>query len=208
MATAARKVKKTDNLPPPLVTNDQLAADFLHLIQDVAELENECLDLPNVAEDDEDLAAITATGTRIIKLAKKLDDQKKDEKRPFLDANTALEAFFAHGLGATLVALKTNLEKVSTSYQRKKADRERVAREAIAAEALAKAQEAARQVQASVQAGDVKAVTAAVSSSNSLTTLPTGQLRPRWRRCPRWGRSRPRLVRLRSSTTGPSRTST
>lgn len=169
MVTAARKIEKTDNLPPPLVTKDQLTVDFLHVIQGVAELENECLDLPNVAEDDEDLALITATATKIIKTGKRLDEIKKEEKRPFLDANTTLESFFAHELGATLSGLKSSLEKVSTAYQRKKADRERIAREQEASAARARADEAARQVTATVQTGDVKAATAAVTAANALT---------------------------------------
>ncbi|MCC8949317.1 hypothetical protein H8A97_30500 [Bradyrhizobium sp. Arg62] len=169
MATAARKVEKTDNLPPPLVTKDQLTVDFLHLVHEVAELENDCLDLPNVAEDDEDLARITKTAGGIIKLAKRIDGQKKDEKRPFLDASTVLESFFTHELGATLAALKTNLEKVSTAYQRKKATREQADRDRAAAEAREKAIEAQRQVEQTVQTGNVQAVAAAVTQSNALT---------------------------------------
>ncbi|QOZ25329.1 hypothetical protein [Bradyrhizobium sp. CCBAU 51753] len=164
----ARKVEKTDNLPPPLVTKDQLTADFLHLVQDVAEIENDCLDLPNVAEDDEDLARITKAASGIIKLAKRIDEQKKEAKRPFLDANTLLESFFAHGLGATLAALKTDLEKVSTAYQRKKAAKEQAARDQAAAEAQAKAAAAQRQVEQTVQSGNVQAVAAAVTQSNAL----------------------------------------
>src|SRR5258708_3514253 len=163
MATAARKVEKTDNLAPPLVSKDQLEKDFAHLIKEVADLEAESTDLPNVAEDDEDLALITATAGKIIKSAKKIDEKKKEEKRPYLDASNDLEDFFAHGLGARLAKIKADLEKVSTAYQRKKAAREQAVRDAQAATARQAAEEAAQKVTEAVKTGDVKAATTAVT---------------------------------------------
>jgi hypothetical protein len=171
MTAIARKIEKTDNLPPPLVTRGQLTRDFLHLIVGVAEIENECRDLPNVAEDDEDLALITSVAVRITKAAKAIETTRKDEKRPYLDAEDTVDDFFNHTLAAQLTALKKALEEVSTAYQRKKALREQAARDAAAAEARAKADAAERTVSQTVQAGDVKAVTAAVTQSNSLTAF-------------------------------------
>jgi hypothetical protein len=172
MAVAAtRKVDKTDNIPPPLVTADQLTADFIHLIHEVAELENECRDCPNVAEDDEDLALITKAGAAIVRLGKRIEEIRNEQNRPFLDASGELNAFFKHGLGATLSTIKTDLEKVSTVYQRKKAQREQVRREAAAAEAQRLADEAKAKVTAAVHAGDVTTVTVAVTQANSLTAF-------------------------------------
>jgi len=168
MVVAARIIDKTDNRPP-LISKDQLAIDFASLVKEVAEIETAFEELPSVAEDDEDLALITGAATQIIKLAKKLDETKKEEKRPYLDAGTAIEAFFTHDLGARLATIKRKLESVSTAFQRKKAERERLLREREAELAREKAAEAARQVRASVAAGDVKAATSAVTESNRLT---------------------------------------
>lgn len=171
MVAAARKIEKTDNLPPPLITRDQLSVDFFHLIREVAELENECFDLPSVAEDEEDIGLITKTASGIIKLSKRIEEARTEHNRPFLDGSALLNDFFKRDLGTTLSTLKGNLEKVSTAYQRKKAERERAERDRIAVEARDKAAAAARQVEETVHAGHVPAVTAAVSQASALTAF-------------------------------------
>jgi hypothetical protein len=170
-AAANRAVAKTDNLPPPLVTRDQLVADSFHLIVEVAELENEHRDLPIVAEDDDDLKLITATATSTIKLGKRIEESRTDQNRPFLDASALLNDFYKRELGGILTTLKSNLESVSTSYQRKKAIREQALRDQQAATARKLVDEAASKVTAAVKAGDVKTATAAVTEANSLTAF-------------------------------------
>jgi hypothetical protein len=171
MVAAARKVEKTDNLPPPLVSAEQLVADFKHLVDEVDAIEAECADLPNVAEDEEDLALITAAATKIIKQTKVNEEKRKDEKRPYLDAEEVLDDFFKHGLNARLQVIKSGLEQVSTAYQKKKAQREQAARDKAAAEAAARAEAAQKTVVQAVQSGDVGATTAAVTQANSLTAF-------------------------------------
>lgn len=170
MTAAARKVEKTDNILP-LVTVDQLTVDHWHLIQEVAELENECVDLPPVAEDAEDLELITASAGRIIKLSKRVEETRSDLNRPYIDASATLNDFFKHGLNASLTARKTALEKVSTAFQRKKAQREQAERDRIAAEAAAKVVAAEKTVTETVKAGDVHAATVAVTETKSLAAF-------------------------------------
>jgi hypothetical protein len=168
---AARKVEKTDNIPPPLVTLDQLKKDFGHIVKEVVELEAECAGLPPVVEDDEDLAAITATAGKLIKAAKVCEDTRQEQNRPYLDATGVLNSFFKHELTARCTAAKTKLEQITTTYQRKKAAREQARREAAAAEAQRLADEAKANVAAAVRAGDVTTATVAVTQANSLAAF-------------------------------------
>lgn len=171
MATAARKIDKTDNLPPPLVTRSALIADAYHLIVEVAELDNECRDLPIVAEDDQDLATITGTATRIIQVNKRLEAARKEQVKPLNDAETVVNDFYKRELMVILAGLKGGLEQIATAYQRKKAQREQAAREAAAAEAKRAAEAAAAKVIETVKANDVPAATQAVTQSNSLAAF-------------------------------------
>lgn len=171
MTAVARKIEKTDNLPPPLITADQLAKDFSHLVEEVAAIETECDGLPNVAEDDEDLALITAAAGKIIKAAREIEAKRKAEKQPFQDGGEMVDDFFKHDLNARLSSRKAKLETVSTAYQRKKAKREQAERDRIAAEAVAKAAAAEKTVIETVKAGDVAGATAAVTESKSLAAF-------------------------------------
>jgi hypothetical protein len=168
---ASRLVAITDNQRPPLVTRDQLAVDFVHFSNSITELEDACKEAPNVLEDDEDLAAITRLATSIIALSKKIETSRKEQVQPFLDAESTVNDFLKRELPNRLAALKSNLETISTAYQRKKAKREQDRREAEAAAARKLVDEAAAKVAAAVKTGDVQAATAAVKQADSLTTF-------------------------------------
>lgn len=172
MSTATRKVEKTDNLPPPLITRDQLAVDFAHLSSSVVELEDAYkAEVPSVVEDDEDLAIITRNGTSVIALLKRIETSRKEQVKPFQDAESTVNDFLKRELPNRLNTIKTALESLSTAYQRKKAVREQKARDQQAEAARQLAAEAAAKVAQAVKTGDVQAATAAVTESNSLTAF-------------------------------------
>lgn len=170
-AAVNRTVAKTDNLPPPLITRDQLAVDFAHFSASVVELEDGCRVAPTVVEDDEDLATLTRLATSIIALQKKIETARKDQVQPFQDAETTINDFLKRELPNRLATLKTRLETITTAYQRKKAAREQAARDLAAAAARRLVDEAAKKVSEAVKSGDVKAATAAVTEASSLTTF-------------------------------------
>jgi hypothetical protein len=173
MAAAApassRVVATTDNTRPPLLTLDQIKIDFAHVEKAVADLEAEAANIPPVLEDEEDLTAVTALGGKLIKAARRCEEIRVEQNRPFLDASNLLNAHFKHDLTARLSTAKANLEKITTAFQRKKAAREQVVRDAAAAAARKLAEDAAAKVTAAVKAGDVAGATAAVKEADSLT---------------------------------------
>lgn len=175
MAAAApassRVVATTDNIRPPLLTLDQLKADFAHVEKAVADLEAEFAKIPPVVEDEEDLAMVTALAGKLIKAAKRCEDIKDEQNRPYLDASKLLNTHFKHDLQARCNAKKAALETISTAFQRKKAAREQIARDAAAAAARKLAEEAAAKVTTAVKAGDVTAATVAVKQADSLTAF-------------------------------------
>ncbi|CAN7381418.1 hypothetical protein LJR220_003394 [Bradyrhizobium sp. LjRoot220] len=170
-ATTNRAVAKTDNLPPPLITRDQLAVDYVHFSNSIAELEDACKEAPTVAEDDEDLTTITRLATSIIALQKSIETARKAEVQPFLDGETTVNDFLKRELPNRLSKLKAALETTTTAYQRKKAAREQAARVAAADAARKLVEEAAAKVTEAVKASDVRAATVAVTEANSLTAF-------------------------------------
>lgn len=170
-AAANRTVPKTDNLPPPLVTRDQLAVDFAHFSASIVELEDGCKVAPTILEDDEDLAQITRLATSVISLQKKIEGARKETVQPFLDAESTVNDFLKRELPLRLSTLKTALEASATAYQRKKSQREQARRDADAAAARRLVDEAAAKVTEAVKAGNVQAATAAVKQADTLTTF-------------------------------------
>lgn len=168
---SSRVVATTDNVRPPLITLDQLKVDFAHVEKGVVDLLAECAEVPSVAEDEEDLTIITGLGVRLVKAAKRCEEIRTEENRQYLDATNLLLAYFKHDLAARLLTKKTDLEKIATAFQRKKAAREQAARDAAAETARKLAEEAAAKVTEAVKTGDVQAATAAVTVSNSLTAF-------------------------------------
>jgi hypothetical protein len=168
---ASRVVATTDNVRPPLLTLDQLKADFAHVEKAVVDLEGEFAAIPPVLEDEEDLALTTALAGRLIKAAKRCEEIRVEQNRPYLDASNLLNAHFKHDLQARLNTAKGSLEKITTVFQRKKAAREQALRDEQAAAARKLADEAARKVVETVQSGDVPAATAAVKQADALTAF-------------------------------------
>ncbi len=167
---ASRVVATTDN-HPPLVTLDQLKADFAHVEAGIVDLEAAAAELPSVLEDDEDLASVTGIATKLAAAAKRCEEIRTEQNRPYLDASKLLNDHFKHDLVARLVAAKSKLETAASAYLRKKAAREQVERDRIAAEARQKAEAAAAKVAEAVKTGDVAAATAAVTQSNTLSAF-------------------------------------
>lgn len=168
---ASRTVTTTDNIRPPLLTLDQLKVDFAHVEKAVAELEAEFAAIPPVIEDEDDLALATALAGKLIKAAKRCEEIKDEQNRPYLDASKLLNEHFKHGLQARCNAKKAALEAISTAFQRKKAAREQAARDATATAARKQAEEAAAKVTTAVKTGDVAAATIAVKEADSLTAF-------------------------------------
>lgn len=167
---ASRTVATTDNVLP-LLTLDQLKTDFAHVEKAVVDLEAEAANIPPVLEDEEDLELVTALGVKLIKAAKRCEEIRTEQNRPYLDASALLNKHFKHDLTARLDAKKAALEKISTAFQRKKAAREQALRDQQAADARKLAEEAAAKVTEAVKTGNVQAATAAVTESNSLTAF-------------------------------------
>lgn len=171
VSAANRTVEKNDNLPPPLLTLDQLKADFAHIDKAVAELEAESAGVPPVLEDDEDLTVATAVAVKLTKYAARCEAIRNEQKRPYLDANTLIDDHFKRDFAARLNTAKTKIEEIATAYQRKKAAREQALRDEQAALARKQAEEAAQKVTEAVKSGDVTAATTAVTQANSLASF-------------------------------------
>jgi hypothetical protein len=112
----------------PLITADQLAVDFAHIEAFVAGLEAKAKDVPPAIEDDEDLALVNEIVPKLRAGAKRCDEVRDQEKRPYLDAGTTVQTFFK-AFENRLLTLKTDLESRGGRYLKKKADAERIARE-------------------------------------------------------------------------------
>src|SRR4051794_41014993 len=112
-AAAARSIDKTDNLPPPLITRDQLVVDFAHLSDQIVEIEKEFVDAPTVIEDTEDLTVVTRLATTTIGLAKKVETARKGQVQPFLDAESTVNDYLKRELPGRLSSIKTKLEAVT-----------------------------------------------------------------------------------------------
>lgn len=153
----------------PLITPDQLAIDFAHVEKFVAELEAKAKEAPPALEDDDDLAIINALVPKLRAGAKRCDEVRDENKRPYLDACNTVQTFFK-ALENRLTSLKLILEARGTRYLQKKADaelarqaelerqqREEAAkreREAIEAAKAGKPEEAKAAMTAATQAQD------------------------------------------------------
>jgi hypothetical protein len=137
----------------PLITADQLAKDFAHIEAFVAELEAKAKEAPPHLEDDDDLAIVNALVPKLRAGAKRCDEVREAEKRPYLDAGTTVQTFFK-AFETRLLTLKTSLEARGTRYLDKKRAAEQRRREEIERKARAEAEqtrlaaiEAARQAE-------------------------------------------------------------
>lgn len=168
-----RVITKADNLPPPLVTLDQLKKDYSPLEQELITLE--ATEFPPVLEDDEDLGIITKLAVDLTKLRKKIETQRQEASRPILDAQEVTNDYFKRDLHFRAQARQDRVELIAKVYLKKKADREREAREKAAAAALAAA-ETARQKLAETAAAQtpetgVMPVLRAAEQADALTSF-------------------------------------
>lgn len=157
---------KDDNIKP-LISDGQLAADYPHLVLAVEEIEKLGAELPPVLEDDEDLAIISWLVPRANADSKRIEKQRVETGRPFLDATSDLNGWFK-ALSARIDAVKVKAEKIGKTYLDKKAADERKRRDAEAAEATRKANEAAVILAAAVKTGDVEQVQVAAVTADTL----------------------------------------
>jgi hypothetical protein len=168
---ASRAVTTADNVPPPLVTLDQLKIDFAHVEKAVADLVTESAGIPPVIEDEEDLALATELAGKLTRAAKRCEAIRKEQNQPHQDAEKVINGLFKHDLTVRLDTEKAKLEKISGAYLKKKAAREQKVRDEQAAEARKKADAAAATLAETVKSGDVPAVSAAVTQSNTLASF-------------------------------------
>lgn len=171
MSVAARTITKEDNLP--LITLDQLKADFAHVEAAVTELEAEAAKLPPVIEDTEDMDLATTVAGKLIKAAKRCETIRNEQNRPHIDAQKVNNDFFTRGMITRLENAKSKVEALAKAYLRKKAAREQAIREQQAADARREAEAAAAKLTEAVKAGDVPASSAAVVEANSLAAAAT-----------------------------------
>src|ERR1043166_3858699 len=101
-APAASRIVTTADNVRPLVTLDQLKIDFAHIEKEVSALEASCGELPSVLEDEEDLALVTATASKVIRYAKRVEEIRDEQGRPYLEAQRIVNAHFKHDLGKRL----------------------------------------------------------------------------------------------------------
>lgn len=137
---------------PALITADQLAKDFPHIEAFVAGLEAKAKDVPPAIEDDEDLALVNEIVPKLRAGAKRCDEVRDENKRPYLEAGNVVQAFFK-SLEQRLTTLKTDLESRGGRYLKKKADAERIARE----EEARKAREEEARQRAAAEAAEAQA---------------------------------------------------
>lgn len=149
---APAKAPAIGNNRLPLITADQLARDFAHIEKFVAELEATAKDIAPVVEDDEDLAIVNALVPKLRAGAKRCDEVRETEKRPYLEAGNAVQAAFK-AWETRLLTLKSDLENRGGRYLKKKADAERIARE----EEARKAREEEARQRAAAEAAEAAA---------------------------------------------------
>jgi hypothetical protein len=152
----------TDTNRPALITAEQLAIDFGYLLGEVDGLEKQAATAPTVIEDEDDLGVINRAVVDIRGKIKAVKDKKDFEKRPFIDANSILEGFFA--------GLKTRLEKAQADLEargKRYLDKKRAAEQARLAEIERKNREEAKRKadEAAAAAADARPVQAAVANS-------------------------------------------
>lgn len=133
-----------------------LAESYKALIAEVAEVVAEAAAIALVTDDSVDQQA-TSIGLDLGTLRKSILARQDEEKRPHLDANAAIGAFFKRPLESIDAELARLLQKIS-DHKRRLADAERARQLAIADEARREAQRIAAQADEARKAGEVTIV--------------------------------------------------
>src|SRR4051812_20993781 len=135
-----RVIAPTDNLPPPLITPDQLKRDFAHLEAELAALE--AVEIPNVFEDQDDMNAATKVAVDLTSLRRRMETARTEQSRPVIDAQNVINDYFKRDLQERASKKQQAVDVPARAFLKKKADREKAAREAAAAIAQKEAEEA------------------------------------------------------------------
>lgn len=114
---------------PPIA--DALAIQYKDLIAKIEPIAARANALPRKVDNDEQLGVVGALVVDANELSKKLENHRKTEKQPHLDAGRDVDAFF-NPLVDRLDRIADTFEEISSSYQREKIAAERRAREAEA----------------------------------------------------------------------------
>jgi hypothetical protein len=150
----------------PLITAEQLVADFGHLETSIAAFEARGKQVPSVVEDDDDLGAITALVGDLRKERKRVNDIGETEKRPFLDGHKTTHNFFSLLIGR-LVTLQDRVEAVGKRYLDKK-DVEAKARQAeIERQAREETARKEREAAEAAKAGNAAAASVATEQARA-----------------------------------------
>lgn len=132
-------------LDPPQTLLQRLEREHAALFTEVSVLRAKSYELPEAPENDAEAAQVSDYVVDVKKLAKRIEDARTSEGRPYLEGTRIVNALFGD-TGELLVAKKTGLADRLTErvgiYNRAKAEREAADRRAKAAEEQRKADEA------------------------------------------------------------------
>ena len=140
------------NFPPldhPTLLRTRLERDHAELIRAAAALELKLVDLPDAPADDAQCGALTEYVVEVKRLAKRVDDVRKEAKEPYLEGGRTVDAWFKE-LGDPLAGERGLVARVTpriTAYNRAKEERERAERRRQEEAARVAAAEAARKAQ-------------------------------------------------------------
>lgn len=141
MSPATAQIHTIGDNRPPIITAGQLDRDFAHLLKAVEAFAARAREVPPVVEDDDDLAEVTAYVVDVRKERKRIADIGDGEKRPHLEAQRTLHAWFnAHY--RDLDVLQTDVEARGNRYLEKKRLAEQRRREEVERKARAEAEQA------------------------------------------------------------------
>lgn len=171
MTTATAQRYAIGGNRPPIITTEQLAHDYAHLVKTAEAYSARAdHDVPPVVEDDDDLAAVTNYIKDIRGERKRVSEIGDGEKRPYLEAQRTLHAWFV-SLHQKLVDLQEIVEARGNRYLEKKRAAEQRRREEV--ERRARAEAEAAQLQALEAAKKAEAVREQAKAAGNVTAHPT-----------------------------------
>jgi hypothetical protein len=114
-----------DNQPP---LPERLALDYQETADEVQKIAERANALPRKIENEEDLSAVAPVIRDATTLMRRVEDARKKEKEPHLEAGRQVDTFFK-GMDDRLNNIKTVFTKLADAYQRQKVEDERRRRE-------------------------------------------------------------------------------
>lgn len=154
-SAAARTITPADN-QRPLLTEAELKTEFAAQITKLQEIVDAAKQaVAPVFEDDEDLTAAKEQAPKLRGAWKRLEDLRKERKKPFDDGGDVVHVFFK-----SLQKLVTDVETAqliaATAYLKKKDEAEKKKQQAIESQQREASAKLAEQAQQQAAAGDVK----------------------------------------------------